>query len=39
LWTWIGVGEVRTRSTFTGGALLMSALVVHTRSARKKETS
>jgi drug/metabolite transporter (DMT)-like permease len=39
LWTWIGVGEVPTRSTFIGGALLMSALVVHTRSARKKETS
>ena len=39
LWAWIGVGEVPTRSTFIGGALLMSALVVHTRSARKKETS
>ena len=36
LWTWIGVGEVPTRSTFIGGALLMSALVVHTRSARKE---
>ena len=39
LWTWIGVGEVPTRSTFIGGALLMSALVVHARSARKKGTS
>ncbi|MEE2803011.1 MAG: DMT family transporter [Pseudomonadota bacterium] len=32
-WTWIGVGEVPTVSTFLAGVFLITALIIHARSA------
>jgi drug/metabolite transporter (DMT)-like permease len=36
LWVWLGVGEVPSAATWLGGAIVLSAIVIHSVLALKK---